>query len=71
MPQIRSYDPERNLVNNQPDTASVDIPVATGWNLFAQAVDRIMFVLYTVIILIFLGAYLGGAAVAIDSFKSV
>ena len=34
----------------------------SGWNLFAQAVDRIHFFLYLFIILIFMATYLGGAA---------
>ncbi len=42
--------------------------VITGWNLLAQAIDRILFVLYVLIVFIFLGAYLGGATVIIDKF---
>ncbi len=38
----------------------------TGWSLITQAVDRIMFVLYLLIIIIFLGAYLGGAKAGQD-----
>ena len=34
---------------------------ATGWNLLAQALDRVLFVLYLLIIVIFMGSYLGGA----------
>jgi hypothetical protein len=34
----------------------------------AQAIDRILFVLYVLIVFIFLGAYLGGATVIIDKF---
>ena len=43
--------------------AAVD---TTGWSLITQAVDRIMFVLYLLIIIIFLGAYLGGAKAGQD-----
>jgi hypothetical protein len=39
--QIRSYDPERNLVNNQPEAD--DQLTVSGWNLTAQAIDRLFF----------------------------
>ena len=32
------------------------------WNLFCQAVDRVMFLLYMFIILIYVASYVGGAA---------
>ena len=35
---------------------------STGWSLITQAIDRIMFAFYLLIIVIFLGVYLGGAA---------
>ena len=35
--------------------------VSSDWNLLAQAFDRILFVIYTLIILIFLGTYVGSA----------
>ena len=34
---------------------------STGWSLITQAIDRIMFAFYLLIIVIFLGVYLGGA----------
>ena len=34
----------------------------SDWNLLSQAIDRILFILYLVIILIFLAAYVGGIA---------
>ena len=35
---------------------------ASDWALLSQAIDRILFVVYTLIILIFLAAYVGGIA---------
>ena len=75
--QIRSIDVEaleRNLGNpgsssmSDPSAESSNKFVITGWNLFAQAADRILFVIYVLIIFIFLGAYLGGATAIIDKF---
>ena len=75
--QIRSIDVEaleRNLGSpgstNLPDPSSENVNkfVITGWNLFAQATDRILFIIYLLIIFIVLGAYLGGASVIIDKF---
>ena len=34
---------------------------STGWSLITQAIDRIMFAFYLLVIIIFLGVYLGGA----------
>ena len=34
----------------------------TDWNLLSQAIDRILFILYLLIILIFLATYVGGIA---------
>ena len=36
----------------------------SGWNLLCQAIDRVLFISYLAIILIFIASYLGGAAVA-------
>ena len=36
--------------------------VSSDWNLLSQAFDRFLFVIYTLIILIFLATYVGGAA---------
>ena len=33
----------------------------TGWNLLAQAVDRVVFLLYLFIVLIFMATYIGKA----------
>ena len=66
--QIRFIDPERNVVNHQlPETDPNHPNLISGWNLLAQAVDRIMFVIYTIIIFVFLGAYIGGATTIIDN----
>ena len=47
--------------SQQPNaTATVKSNEFSGWNLFAQAVDRIHFIAYFFVILIFMGAYLGG-----------
>ena len=35
---------------------------ASDWNLLSQAIDRILFVVYTLTILIFLATYVGGVA---------
>jgi hypothetical protein len=34
----------------------------SDWNLISQAMDRILFVIYLLIILLFLAAYIGGVA---------
>ncbi len=34
----------------------------TGWNLLAQALDRLLFAVYLVIILVFIATFFGGAA---------
>jgi hypothetical protein len=34
----------------------------SGWNILAQAIDRILFLTYFLVIIIFLGAYLGGSS---------
>ena len=34
----------------------------SDWNLISQAIDRILFLIYLIIILIFLAAYIGGIA---------
>ena len=44
--------------------------VDSDWNLLAQAIDRIMFVSFLAIILIFLSAFVGGAASTINSMPS-
>ena len=36
----------------------------SGWDLLCQAIDRVLFISYLAIILIFIASYLGGAAVA-------
>ena len=36
----------------------------SGWNLLCQAIDRVLFLSYLVIILIFIASYLGGATLA-------
>ena len=36
----------------------------SGWNLLCQAIDRVLFISYLAIILIFIASYLGGAALA-------
>ena len=33
--------------------------IITGWNLLAQVVDRITFILYFLIVLIFMATYIG------------
>ena len=38
----------------------------SGWSLITQAIDRIMFALYLLIIIIFLCVYLGGAGAGQD-----
>jgi len=50
---------------SKPAPASANpIPeVKSGWNLLAQALDRVLFVLYLLIIVIFMGAFFGGAAI--------
>ena len=39
---------------------------STGWSLIAQAIDRVMFAFYLLVIIIFLGVYLGGAGAGIQ-----
>ncbi|XP_023321649.1 neuronal acetylcholine receptor subunit alpha-6 [Eurytemora carolleeae] len=53
-PWSRGADDTENL---QPD-----LPKLQGWNLIAQAVDRLMFIVYTVIVFFFLVSYIGAAS---------
>ena len=41
----------------------------SGWNLLCQAIDRVLFISYLAIILIFIASYLGGAALASQSWR--
>ena len=50
-----SSDPE-TAVTMSPSSSS---KVISGWNLLAQVVDRLAFILYFFIILIFMGTYIG------------
>lgn len=43
----------------------------SDWNLLSQAIDRILFILYLLIILIFLAAYVGGIASTDASSKEM
>ena len=37
---------------------------SSDWNLLAQAIDRVLFIAYIIIILIYMMVYIGGASVA-------
>ena len=42
----------------------------SGWNLLCQAIDRVLFITYLVIILLFIASYLGGAAASAASVEA-
>ncbi|TRY69589.1 hypothetical protein TCAL_05233 [Tigriopus californicus] len=44
------------------NTSLANNPNHSGWNTLAQALDRVLFILYLAIILIFMSAYFGGAS---------
>ena len=47
---------------NSSATAKPSVKPNSDWNLLSQAIDRILFVFYLLIILIFLATYIGGIA---------
>lgn len=59
-----SSSPAATAENRQPPTFS-------GWNLLCQAIDRVLFISYLAIILIFIASYLGGAAIAASNAAKV
>ena len=55
---------------SEPPMPTIESPTKTEfsvWNLLCQAIDRILFISYLAIILIFMASYLGGAALASTS----
>ena len=53
---------EDQTKNNTNNSTKVPSKPNSDWNLLTQAIDRILFILYLLIILIFLAAYVGGIA---------
>ena len=51
----------------QSDQAKTEKNGNSGWILLCQAIDRILFISYLAIILIFIASYLGGAALALSA----
>ena len=58
----------RTTAPNSDGTAAPSAPAQamsrddSGWNILAQAIDRILFLSYFFVIIIFLGTYLGGSS---------
>ena len=68
LPSTGSYaiDMEAMNIASANDVAGEKKIDSAGWCLITQAIDRIMFALYLLIIIIFLGMYLGGAEAGQD-----
>ena len=47
---------------SEPQANPTPQPAGSGWNLLVQAIDRILFVVYLLIMCIYFLAYIGGAA---------
>ena len=58
---------ESSLAPAQSDQAKTEKNGNSGWILLCQAIDRILFISYLAIILIFIASYLGGAALALSA----
>ena len=57
-------EPKVGVEPPMPTLASTSRNDFSGWNLLCQAIDRVLFLSYLVIILIFIASYLGGATLA-------
>ena len=53
--------------NEEKSSTSLEKNGFSGWNLLCQAIDRLLFIAYLAIILIFMASYLGGAAIALST----
>ena len=53
--------------NEEKSSTSLEKNGFSGWNLLCQAIDRLLFIAYLAIILIFMASYLGGAAIALSN----
>ena len=53
---------EDQTKDNSNNSTKASAKPNSDWNLLTQAIDRILFILYLLIILIFLAAYVGGIA---------
>ena len=56
--------------NEEKSSTSLEKNGFSGWNLLCQAIDRLLFIAYLAIILIFMASYLGGAAIVLNSVAS-
>ena len=56
--------------NEEKSSTSLEKNGFSGWNLLCQAIDRLLFIAYLAIVLIFMASYLGGAAIVLNSVAS-
>jgi len=54
--------PPWNRTGTDTESLQPEQPKLKGWNLIAQAVDRLSFVVYLVVVFLFLVSYIGAAA---------
>ena len=62
-------EPKVGVEPPMPTLASTSRNDFSGWNLLCQAIDRVLFLSYLVIILIFIASYLGGATLASQTWS--